>query len=444
MNQHDQSTNFWDKNKALIKGVFIGFLTLVMLIPQVFISGLVSERRERREEVIKEISGKWASAQTIKGPLLMVPYIEKVTTNGKAAIIRKTIYLPAEELKIDADIQPEKRHRSLFDVTLYNASINMQGKFASVPLALMQVPYGHVLWNEVKLIMGIDDLKGLGDEIKTVWNGTKRSVSQAFADSGFKNAITIPITIDSAHDGVFSIALHLKGSGLLYFTPSGKTTEVTLHAPWKDPAFGGAYLPSNTPLVNDKGFTAHWKILPFAHTCAAYWENTTAPFYHTDFGVTLLQPADGYAKTERAVKYALLFISLTFVVFFFLEILQKKEIHPLQYIPVGFALCIFYTLLLSISEYLGFNIAYVIAAVAIVSLIGLYVMRLFTSTKTGISFASALAALYTYIFILIQLQDYALLFGSIGLFVIIAILMYYSGKINWYHTKINSHEKSID
>ena len=146
----------------------------------------------------------------------------------------------------------------------------------------------------------------------------------------------------------------------------------------------------------------------------------------------LIQPTDNYAKTERSVKYAILFITLTFVVFFFLEIFQKRQVHPLQYLLVGFALSVFYTLLLSISEYTGFNVAYIVAAAATVLLVTMYVWSIFKQGKVATVFGAALAGLYTYIFVLIQLQDYALLFGSMGLFVIIAVLMYFSKKIDWY------------
>jgi inner membrane protein len=242
----------------------------------------------------------------------------------------------------------------------------------------------------------------------------------------------------------FSMHIDLRGSERLYFTPVGKTTEATLKAPWKDPAFDGQYLPTETPNVNDKGFTAKWKILPVSHAFPQQWKDKGVTLTDAAFGAKLIQPVDGYAKTERSVKYAILFIALTFTIFFFLEILKRNHIHPLQYLLVGFALSIFYTLLLSISEYTGFNIAYLIATAATITLIGLYVRSIFREMKTAIGFTSALGALYGYIFILVQLQDYALLFGSIGLFVIVAIMMYYSGKIDWYGTKTANKVKDKD
>ncbi|MFT4094485.1 MAG: cell envelope integrity protein CreD [Niabella sp.] len=232
-------------------------------------------------------------------------------------------------------------------------------------------------------------------------------------------------------ENTFAVNLKLKGSENLYFTPVGKTSIVNLSSKWKTPAFDGQYLPAPYS-INDNGFTARWKVLQVSRNYPQAWLSGGYDLESAAFGVRLIQPADNYSKTDRSVKYAILFIALTFTVFFFLEIIQKRQIHPLQYLLVGFSLCIFYTLLLSISEYTGFNPAYLIAAPATVSLIGLYVWGIFKKAKVALAFIVALGGLYTYIFILIQLQDYALLFGSIGLFLIIAVLMYFSRKIDWY------------
>jgi inner membrane protein len=243
----------------------------------------------------------------------------------------------------------------------------------------------------------------------------------------------MPVIADDQNPIAFSLDIKLKGSELLYFTPVGRTTEVNMTSSWKDPAFDGQYLP-DTSDISGKGFSAWWKVMQVSRNYPQCWADGTYDLASSSFGVRLIQPTDNYAKSERSVKYAILFIALTFTVFFFLEILQRKQVHPLQYILVGFALCIFYTLLLSISEYTGFNAAYIIAGSATVALIGLYVWSIFKKGRIALGFTLALGGLYAYIFILIQLQDYALLFGSIGLFIIIAILMFYSRKIDWYNS----------
>ncbi len=230
---------------------------------------------------------------------------------------------------------------------------------------------------------------------------------------------------------LFNITLKLKGSEQLHFIPLSGDSRFTLHSTWSNPSFDGNNLPS-VRTVNDSGFTAMWTFnkanLPFGTVLSdfKYDEKSLA------FGVTMIQPADGYAKTNRCIKYAILFIGLTFSLFFIIELMQKKAVHPVQYILIGLALIIFYTLLLSISEFIRFDFSYLIAAVATISLISLYAYGHFRSRKTAGIFAGALSLLYGFTFILIRLEDTALLIGSIGLFIILAIVMYFSRKINWY------------
>lgn len=445
---HNESiiSSFWERNRTLIKGFLVGFLILIMLIPGVFISNLVNERKSRQQEVVKEVSSKWANKQTITGPVLMIPYREPgVDANGKPVIFKKLAYFLPDVLDINIRMQPEKRHRSLFDVMLYRSCIDISGRFNQLPIGALKIPPENMIWEEASIATGISDVRGLENEVQVDWNGSKQNMEPGMVpNAALTDGLSMPVKMDAQTPASFSMHIDLRGSEQLYFTPVGKTTEASVTAPWKNPAFDGEYLPTETPDVNDKGFTAKWKILPVSHAYPQAWKDKAVTLTDAAFGVKLIQPVDGYAKTERSVKYAILFIALTFTIFFFLEILRKKHIHPLQYLLVGFALTIFYSLLLSISEYTGFNPAYLIATTATISLIGLYVRSIFKETKTAIGFTSVLAALYGYIFILIQLQDYALLFGSIGLFVIIAIMMYYSGKIDWYGTKQLNKPKEQD
>jgi inner membrane protein len=236
--------------------------------------------------------------------------------------------------------------------------------------------------------------------------------------------------------------IKLKGSEQLHFIPMGKTTEVSLTSAWSDPSFNGNFLPEPYQ-VNETGFTASWKILHLNRSYPQEWKDKSFDLGGSSFGVSLLQVGDTYSKTERSVKYAILFVTLTFLLYFFIEILQKKKVHPLQYVLVGLAIIIFYTLLLSISEYLGFNAGYFISATATVLLITAYTKSMFRDWKIVIVFFLVLSALYGFIFALIQLQDGALLFGSIGLFIILAIVMYYSRKIEWYTKTVATSEKAV-
>ena len=442
----DQQTSFFEKNRLLIKGLLIGFLILLMLIPAALIGELVRERHARQQQVVTEVSSKWADAQTVTGPVLILPYIYSYKgTDEKLITARKTIHLLPEMLRINGEVLPEVRKRSLYQVMLYRSQLKLDGNFAAAPLAALGIDSQAVLWNEARLLLGISDARGLEEEVTLQWNGASKKLEAGMPENGaLKSGLSIPVDFSAGLAGDFSLTLRLRGSENLYFTPVGKTTEVSLHSSWQHPAFDGKYLPDTTASINANGFDAHWKVLAVSRPYPQFWKENSVDIQAASFGVRLIQPADGYVKTERSVKYAILFIALTFIVFFFLEILQRRQVHPLQYLLVGFALCIFYTLLLSISEYTGFNTAYAIAATATVTLIGIYVRGVFHSSKTALGFTAALGGLYAYIYILIQLEDYALLFGSIGLFIILAILMYFSRKIDWYGTgKIVSANTTI-
>ncbi len=446
-NQTEPETppTFGERNRILIKGLLVGFLILLMLVPGILVSDLVKERQQRQADVVQEVSSKWAGPQTISGPILMLPYKEYgKTTDGKMTEAIKMAYILPDEVHIDGDMQAKEKKRSLYSVMLYQSGLKLSGRFGTLPLAALQIAPESVMWQDARLLMGIGDVRGISDQVQLEWNGNKQLLDERITDHGmFAEGFSAPVTVNAQTPIAFSINLSLRGSGNLYFTPTAKTTDVTISANWNAPAFDGHYLPSDSEITG-KSFKAHWKVLPYARPYPQYWKNGVQNLSSGSFGVRLIQPVDGYAKTNRSVKYAILFIALTFTFFFFLEILQKRQVHPLQYILVGIALTIFYALLLSISEYTGFNIAYLIASTATISLIGMYAWSMFKSGKTAIGFTFALSALYGYIFILIQSEDYALLFGSIGLFVIIAIIMYYSRKIDWYGiTRHSSYDSAL-
>ncbi len=438
--------SFFEKNKTLIKGFLIGFLIIIMLIPTAMIMGLINEREGRQKEVIQDISSKWASEQTVVGPVLAIPYLRRIVDkNNEERMEKKIAYILPEELEINGELLPENRHRSIYDVTVYRSQLSLKGSFSPEYLKKMNIDSSEILWHKIELLVGIDDARGLEEEVKLKWGSTKHTLEATLETIGFMNtALGTTITYSEDNPTKFEIDLMVKGTGKLFFVPFGKTTVANIKSDWKDPAFGGQYLP-NDYKITESGFNANWKVLQVSRGYPQFWESVRNPHISTSaFGVELLQPADGYAKTERSVKYAILIIALTFVVFFFIEIMQKKQIHPLQYILVGIALCIFYTLLLSISEYTGFNPAYLIAAIATVLLISWYVYSIIKSGKVALGIGSALTGLYVYIFFLIQLKDYALLFGSVGLFIILFVIMYYSRNIDWYHTgkklKNENHE----
>ena len=438
----NQPLSFWQKNKLIIKAFFIGCLILMLLIPTFFIMALINDREQRRAEVVREVSSKWADAQTVTGPFLAIPYyIEEKGSDNKVILRKKSMYLLPEELNINGKIFPQLKHRSIFTVPVYSSNIQLTGKFKINKPEKLPVSITALHFDEAIVCMGISDFKGIGENLQIKWNDSISNFETGLPDVDWlKEGVSnqIKLTAEELLSGAnsFNVNLSLKGSELLYVTPFGNSTRVHLESDWNNPAFDGKYLP-DTNNVTEKSFSADWKIMQYNRSYPQYFLSINEySIGESSFGVKLLQPVDGYSQTMRSVKYAVLIIALTFFVYFFLEIYYRQGVHALQYVLIGFALVIFYTLLLSISEYLLFGQAYLIAASATVLLIAWYTKGIFKKWPVVILFSLILSMLYLFIYVLIQLQDNALLFGSIGLFVLLTIIMYFSRKVNW-----NSEQK---
>ena len=430
--------SFWQKNKLILKSFFIAFLILALLIPTFIIMYLVNERKERKQEVTKEISNKWSAAQTITGPFLIVPYTENENNNGNTVTAKKFLYLLPEQLNINGTIEPEIRYRSIYKVPVFTAKpITLIGKFAKNNFNTVGVNPALLRWNEAKLCIGISDLKGIKQQ-SIKWNGQQLNMESGLPENNIvQQGISVSVVLDSSFidkENNFLVQLTLQGSEKLYCTPLGSSTSMHLVSQWLNPAFDGKYLP-DTEKVNKKGFEADWNVSQFNRDFPKIFTGGSSILQsvkESAFGVILLSPFDAYAQTMRSLKYAILIIALTFFAYFFTEIFQRRPVHPLQYILIGMALVIFYTLLLSISEYLQFAVAYLTAASATVLLLTWYTKSIFKKWNVVLVFSSLLSALYLFIYVLIQMQDNALLFGSIGLFVLLAAAMYLSRKIDWY------------
>lgn len=432
-------------NKILIKGVITGVLILVMLIPTVFITNLIKERESRQKEVVAEVSKKWATSQTITGPYLVIPYnYATVDANNKPVVLRKQVILLPETINVQGTILPEKRLRSIYTVLLYRSNLKAKGFFKTALPA--DIDPNDLVYSEAKLCIGFTDFKGIEEKPNLQFNNTSNNLLPGLPDNKIDRAgLSCNVNItreDITKDIPFNFDLKLKGSQQLYFVPLAGNSRFELRSSWADPSFDGNTLPTERRVTKD-GFIAKWNFntanLPFTTLLL----DTKIDKQALAFGVSMLQPADQYAKTMRSAKYAILFIGLTFSLFFIIELLQKKPVHPVQYVLVGLALIIFYSLLLSFSELILFNGAYLIAATATVALITLYAKSHFESWKVASVFASVLASLYIFIFILIQLEDTALLVGSVGLFIVLAVVMYASRKINWYHPLLGSAQTNI-
>ncbi|MBK8832912.1 MAG: cell envelope integrity protein CreD [Saprospiraceae bacterium] len=443
----------WTEN-VLFKVVTIGFLILVLMIPSMMINELVRERSSRKMEVTNEVSSKWGQLQTITGPYIVIPYMEELKYANQPSEWReqKLYYFP-QILETTGDIIPVVRKRSIFKVMLYESNINISGSFSYPDLKALKITPDKVLWDKARLHLSLTDLSGIGASVNLALGDTLIPMTAAVPDglqlpSGLM--CNLPGTIASNEKLDFQIKLSLKGSQGIYFSPVGGQNKVKLTSSWPSPKFEGQFLP-DTSTITTNGFEASWTILDINRQISQQWtEGNPQTFQNVNsnrypdtyaydtpanakpvFGVELLDTVDHYTKNERTVKYAFLLITLTFAVYFFCEVLKKQKVHPLQYGLVGAALVIFFILLLSLSEHIGFDPAYGVASISTILLITLYSRSIFTEKKYAMVAGSLLVALFGFIYIILQLEDYALLAGSIALFVIIALIMYLTRKVKW-------------
>lgn len=430
----------WFNNTVLTKLCLIVALTLLLLIPSSWIQDLIRERQYRQDEVIKEISDKLAGSQLLEGPVMVLPYKTIITQKdsaGKTSFKEglTNIYILPETLNVASNANPEILHRGIFDAVVYNTKIRVNGKFSSLELLKSGINPSMILWNKAKIVIGLSDLKGLKNNPNIKLDGKIYEVEPDFTSAKVftNNLIILPDLSDKTKTALdFSFDLDIRGSSELNFMHIGKTTNVKKIGNWDNPSFTGRYLPE-TRNVSEQGFTATWKMPYFNRAFPQQWVGENASFYNGNpesvFGVKFILPVDQYQKTMRSAKYALLIILLSFIALFFTELLNKRKVHFLQYVLIGAAMTIYYTLPLSFSEQMGFNLAYLIASIATVALIGVFIASLLKSKKPAIVFGSILSVFYGFIYVIIQLQDLALLFGSVGLFIIIAVMMYLSSNI---------------
>ena len=460
--------NQWIKESVTIKLLSIGFLLLILLIPASWVESLIAERQQRAQSVVDEISDKWSGEQTLSGPILVIPFLkrEKIDKGKEGTETRewkeKAFFLP-DQLTISGKVKPQKLHHGIFEAAVYEAALEMQSTFTSPDFSKLKIAPQDILWQESYLVLGINDLRGIRVN-PTIKIGGTEIVSEPSSQIGVstqykpasimakdedyslesrstqltQNGITSSLSWKTASDFQtnVTISLALKGSSQLCFVPTGKTTKVSLGGAWPNPSFTGNFATSSRE-VNEQGFTAQWDVLHYNRPFAQQWSGEGQRFSGSEFGVQLLLPVGQYQKSMRTAKYGALVIILTFVALFMVEIMRKVRIHPFQYILVGATLIIYYSLLLSFSEQVGFDVAYWIASLATITLISFYSFSFFDVRKLSGVLAGLLFLFYAFVFVIIQLQDYSLLLGSIGLFIIVGLIMYFSKDIKWYGEELN-------
>lgn len=434
----------------------IGLLALVLLIPIGMISGLIHERQARRESTVEEIASKWGRAQHLSGPALVVPYTVRwaETGSGGQTIPRSethtAVFLP-DTVSLRGTIHSETRQRGIFSVPVYRLDLRVEGEFAKPDFAALGLDKAEIAWDRAHLAVGLSDARAIQQETAVSWNGAPvpflpGNGGLAEASPGIHAVVDLsteepasakpaqPPSAKAPDRFRFEFPLALNGSVAVYFAPFGKQTEVLLSADSGNPTFQGNWLPTDRTITANT-FEARWSIPFLGRNFPQAWKSTTPMQDSIDaarFGVGFIDPVDHYRMAERSVKYASLFILLTFATIWLVEILAGLRVHPIQYLMLGGALCLFYLLELSLAEHIGFPAAYALASLSIIAMITAYSAVALGSRPRALVVGTGVALLYGYLYILLNNEDYALLIGSLGLFAILAAIMYATRRIDWY------------
>lgn len=435
------------RTSVMARLIVMGMILLGLAVPLSMVESIVSERSARRDSVATDISSTWGAVQLLAGPMLTIPYECTVVDNeGKTRqVVGRATFLP-DSLNIQGTLTPDVRERGLFKIVVYSAQLTLSGRF-SLP-EMSDVTRGSVrpLFNESSVNIGVADPRGVR-RVALNWNGTDRRLEPGLVDTGLTTT-GLHARVDlnervAAGSMPFSMTMQLNGNRDFRIVPAGNDTTAHITSSWPHPSFLGTSPQQRT--IDKTGFGAAWDVSYFGRGFPRAWsdagldrEKMRNQADAAAFGVSLVQPVDIYQQAERSVKYAALFIVLTFVVFFLFEVVRARLLHPVQYLFVGFALCVFYLLLVSLSEHFGFDIAYPAAAVAITVLIATYSAFVLGGLKEGVLVGSCTGALYAFLYLLLRLEDYALLAGSLGLFVALAAVMLLTRRVNWYELKLGA------
>ena len=421
-------------SRPLLGIAVIAAIVLLLEIPVAMIRGVIEDRVATRSEALKEITTTWGGPQSIVGLRLVVPYqIQLDSASGAKEVKGFASFLPAS-LTIDVDITAQALTRGLFTVPVYQAQVRLQGHFEDPNFRSLGIDEENVNWEQASLVIEVTDPKSVGSGSTMTWGeapvellpGTEEAGAE---HRGFHGVVHRP------SDGIasFNVGIELMGSNAIRFVPFSRNTQVALTSNWNHPSFSGAWLPTQRA-VYDEGFTAEWEIPFLGRDYAQEWIGSNNPYdrvLESRFGVNFIAPIDHYRMSERSTKYAPLFLALTFGLLWLFDTLIGVRVHPIQYVLVGAAMCMFYLLELSLSEHIGFIGAYAVAAGSIVILIAAYTKVVLRSIGRGLRVGGALGLLYSYLLALLTLERYALLAGSLGLFLALAAVMYLTRWVDW-------------
>ncbi len=438
----------WFSSKSHSLGFRFGIIAIlvaIMTIPLEMVNEIVSERSRLYSSVVRDIANTWGHQQNISGPVLIVPYTEKFITEkvitdkdgnerkiDKTNYVQRTAIVLPEKLSIKGDLKGEHRQRSIYKSLVYHADIVLSGHFARPDIEGLSSHIDKIHWDQAWFSLGISDTRAINKVSTLRWNSVQTDFEPGTrVVSMIKNGFHAPLLVDKALSSYeFALKLNIKGSQGFYFKPFGKTTDVSLSSDWPHPSFQGNVLPDEHK-ISKNGFNAHWSIPHLARNYPQLWTLEVQKFDTNEFkaGVNLFESVSLYSQITRAIKYGILFLLLTYITFLIFELGINHRLHIVQYGIIGLALSMFYLTLLSVAEHANFFKAYLAAAALIITMITLYAYAAIGTMGRTALITVLLVGLYSILYSLLNLEDYALLVGTLLLLAILGVMMYFTRNI---------------
>lgn len=436
-----------------MRAAIVGILILVLLIPLAMVGGVIDDRRNTNTQARHDIMRSWGQAQMIGGPILIIPYkLITVSQYGERLESEGKLHVLPETAVVDVELEPKRLKRGIHEIPVYTAKATVRGRFPAPDAKGLGIDSAMLDWDRAYVALAISDAKAIRNSPEF----TTDTEQSRFEAGGSQFAHLPPqIVAPIAHFAdeqarreamSFSIALEVSGTDSLQLVALAESTQVSMRSVWASPSFIGAHLPEQRD-VSEAGFSASWRISNLGRALPARWTSANPYVGNSQlnaFGVALFMPVSVYHVADRAAKYGVLFIGLTFVCYFLFEVIAGLRLHPLQYLLVGFANTLFYLLLLSLAEHIGFGWSYLISAIASSGLITGYSVSVLQVRSRALLMLGVLGLLYAFLYLTLKAESYAMLAGSIGLWLILGLIMYLTRQIDWYRREHRSHPAADD
>lgn len=437
------------QTRLAIKIAIIFAVGIFILIPVSMVKSKVYERQIYLEQAKTAVASSWTGPQMVVTPVIVITYSQSPVraesgfyTGKDIQVADRTVVLTPENLKLESVVQNKTLHKGIYDVPVYASHLRMAASFSAQrlreKLASLQHAPGVEKVSAPYLALHISDVRGIDSEPLLTINDEQLKLEPGSRLSNMPSGLhaklgKVPV---SDQELKLSMSLALRGMESLTFVPLGDYAELSMTSDWPHPEFVGASLPRDR-LINDQGFEAKWFATKYTNNNQDLFATCNPgeqciQLHASASGVRFIEPVDIYLQSERSIKYAMLFIGLSFIIFFIFETVKQSPIHPIQYTLVGLAIAIFYLLLISLAEHIAFAAAYGIAVACCCGLLMFYVRYMFSSLVSSLTFSAMIAGLYGLLYVIIQAEDYALLMGSILVFMVLAVVMFITRRMDWY------------